>query len=75
VLRLMRPNLHRPFRAPGGMIIPVLAVLSCGALLSFLPLVTLGRFGIYLTAGLAVYFLYAARHSRAADVPDEIAAE
>jgi APA family basic amino acid/polyamine antiporter len=75
VLRLMRPNLHRPFKAPGGIIIPVLAVLSCGALLSFLPLVTLGRFAIYLSAGLAVYFLYAVRHSRAAATPDEIAAE
>jgi APA family basic amino acid/polyamine antiporter len=77
VLRLMRPAMHRPFKAPGGIIIPVLAVLSCGALLSFLPLVALARFGMYLTAGLAVYFFYAARHSRAAapDIPDEIAAE
>jgi APA family basic amino acid/polyamine antiporter len=77
VLRLTRPSMHRPFKAPGGMIIPVLAVLSCGALLSFLPLVALARFAIYLAAGLIVYFFYAARHSRAAssNVPDEIAAE
>jgi hypothetical protein len=43
--------------------------------LSFLPLVTLARFAIYLSAGLAVYFVYAVRHSRAAAIPDEIAAE
>jgi APA family basic amino acid/polyamine antiporter len=77
VLRLMRPSMRRPFKVPGGMIIPVLAVLSCGALLGFLPLVSLERFAIYLAAGLAVYFLYAARHSRTAppNIPDEIAAE
>ena len=44
VLRLTRPEMKRPFKAPGGVIIPVLGVLSCGALLSFLPLVTLLRF-------------------------------
>src|SRR4029077_6324116 len=42
-LRLTRPEMKRPFKAAGGMITPVLGVLSCGALLSFLPLVTLGR--------------------------------
>src|SRR5258706_10025535 len=72
VLRLTRPEMKRPFKAPGGMITPVLGVLSCGALLSFLPLVTLGRFAAYLVAGVVVYFGYAARRSRAA--PGEIIA-
>jgi APA family basic amino acid/polyamine antiporter len=75
VLRLTRPAMHRPFKAPGGVTIPVLAVISCGALLSFLPLVALLRFTVYIAAGLAVYFLYAAHHSRAANIPDKIAAE
>ena len=78
VLRLSRPEMHRPFKAPGGLIIPVLGVLSCGALLSFLPLVTLGRFALYLAVGMAVYFLYAVRHSHArasAQPADEIAAQ
>jgi APA family basic amino acid/polyamine antiporter len=76
VLRFSRPEMERPFKAPGGVIIPVLAVLSCGALLSFLPWAALARFGAYLTAGVAVYFGYAMRHSRAAQVAasDEIVA-
>ena len=76
VLRLTKPGLARPFKAPGGMTIPILGVLACGALLSFLPLVTLARFALYLIAGIAVYFGYAARHARAAapDASEEIAA-
>jgi APA family basic amino acid/polyamine antiporter len=68
--------MKRPFKAPGGVIIPVLGVLSCGALLSFLPLVTLLRFAAYLVVGVAIYFGYAARRNRAApgETPDEIAA-
>jgi len=73
VLRLTRPEMNRPFKAPGGVIIPVLGVLSCGAFLSFLPLSTLLRFALYLAVGVAVYFGYAARHSRAA-ASEEIAA-
>jgi APA family basic amino acid/polyamine antiporter len=78
VLRVTRPEMHRPFRAPGGVIIPLLGVVACGALLSFLPPATLMRFALYLGIGVAVYFFYAARHSHAAavvDAPDEIAAE
>ncbi|HEX3487038.1 MAG TPA: amino acid permease, partial [Micropepsaceae bacterium] len=78
VLRVTRPEMHRPFRAPGGVIIPLLGVVACGALLSFLPPATLIRFALYLGIGVAVYFFYAARHSHAAavaDAPDEIAAE
>ena len=66
VLRVTRPDLKRPFKAPGGPILPVLGILSCGALLSFLPLVTLLRFGAWLALGVVVYFAYAARRSSAA---------
>jgi basic amino acid/polyamine antiporter, APA family len=64
VLRVTRPETPRPFRAPGGPAFAILGVLSCTALIGFLPLVTLARFLLYLAAGLAVYFGYAARHSR-----------
>jgi APA family basic amino acid/polyamine antiporter len=75
-LRVTRPGMHRPFRAPGGVILPVLGMLSCGALITFLPVATLLRFGLYLAVGVAVYFGYAARRSRVtpAETPDEIAA-
>ena len=69
VLRFTQPNLPRPFRAPGGLILPVLGILSCGALLSFLPLATLGRFALWLGLGVVVYFAYAARRTRPAVEP------
>lgn len=65
VLRATRPDMHRPFKAPGGMILPILGILSCGALLSFLPLVTLMRFAVWILVGLVVYFAYAARRTGA----------
>jgi APA family basic amino acid/polyamine antiporter len=66
VLRVTQPNLKRPFKAPGGLILPVLGILSCGALLSFLPLLTLLRFVLWLGLGVVVYFAYAARRRRTA---------
>jgi APA family basic amino acid/polyamine antiporter len=64
VLRVTKPDMKRPFKAPGGAILPILGIAACGALLSFLPLVTLGRFAAWLTLGLVVYFGYAARRGR-----------
>jgi APA family basic amino acid/polyamine antiporter len=69
VLRVTQPELSRPFKSPGGVILPVLGILSCGALLSFLPLVTLFRFALWLGLGVVVYFAYAARRSRPAGEP------
>jgi APA family basic amino acid/polyamine antiporter len=74
-LRVTKPDMHRPFKAPGGLILPVLGMLSCAALITFLPVATLLRFALYLAIGVAVYFGYAARRSRAAsETPGEIAA-
>jgi APA family basic amino acid/polyamine antiporter len=64
VLRKTRPDLHRPFVTPFGIVLPVLGALSCGALMFFLPAITWARFGIWLVIGVAVYFLYSIRHSR-----------
>jgi APA family basic amino acid/polyamine antiporter len=68
--------MKRPFKAPGGAVIPVLGVISCASLLSFLPLATLLRFALWIALGIAVYFGYAARHARAAEGerPGKIAA-
>jgi basic amino acid/polyamine antiporter, APA family len=66
VLRATRPGIRRDFRAPGGPVLPLLGIATSLALLSFLPTVTLVRFAIWIAAGLAFYFLYAARRSRAA---------
>ena len=63
ILLRRRGGMARPFRAPGGVILPVLGIVSCAALLVFLPAVTLVRYAIYMAAGLAVYFAYSARAS------------
>jgi APA family basic amino acid/polyamine antiporter len=65
VLRLTKPDLPRPFKARGGLILPVLGIASCLALLAFLPVVTLQRYVLWLAIGIAFYFLYAARRTGA----------
>ena len=63
VLRYTRPEWKRGFRVP---FIPVVAIgtfLSCGYLMISLPHVTIQRFLIWLSIGIAVYFAYGIRHS------------
>lgn len=64
VLRKTQPDLPRPFKAPGGILLPVLGILSCGALIAFLPFVTHMRFVGWLLLGVAIYFLYSRKNSR-----------
>ncbi|HEX3760594.1 MAG TPA: amino acid permease [Kofleriaceae bacterium] len=64
VLRVREPGRVRPFRVPGSPVTPALAVISCGYLMTQLPVVTWIRFGVWLAIGLVLYFLYGYRHSR-----------
>lgn len=64
VLRIRQPDLKRPFKNPWNPLIPVLGILSCGALIGFLPLLTIQRFGVWLLIGLAIYLAYSMDHSR-----------
>lgn len=63
VLRVRQPNLHRPFKNPWNPVIPVLGILSCGALMYFLPATTWMRFSVWVLIGIAVYFAYSMHHS------------
>ena len=65
-LRRTHPDLPRPFKTPGGILLPVLGVISCGALIAFLPFETHLRFVVWLALGLVIYFGYSIRHSRLA---------
>lgn len=64
VLRIKEPNRPRPFKAPGGLIIPILGVVSCLTLTYGLPLVTWKRFVLWLAGGLIFYFMYGYSKSR-----------
>lgn len=63
-LRKTHPNLKRPFMMPGGIVLPLLGVISCGALIAFLPWQTHLRFLGWLALGLVIYFVYGIRKSR-----------
>jgi APA family basic amino acid/polyamine antiporter len=58
VLRFTHPDLHRPFRCPGGRTVSALgALVSLGLMLS-MPSTSWWRLGLWLVAGLLIYFLY-----------------
>lgn len=63
VLRIRNPEMPRPFKMPFGLTLPILGVLSCGALIAFLPTVTHERFILWLLAGMVIYFAYGRKHS------------
>jgi APA family basic amino acid/polyamine antiporter len=67
VLRITKPDMPRPFKAPFGALFPVLGMLSCGALMGFLPSVTWLRFVVWLVIGLIVYFVYSMNNSKLAE--------
>jgi APA family basic amino acid/polyamine antiporter len=64
VLRKTDPDRPRPFRTPWVPVIPLLGILTCVQLMIHLPAISWKRFGIWLLAGLVLYFCYGFGHSR-----------
>jgi APA family basic amino acid/polyamine antiporter len=64
VLRRTQPDLERGFRVPFVPAFPIIGTLLCIYLMTKLEGATWARFGIWLVAGLAIYFLYGRTHSR-----------
>jgi basic amino acid/polyamine antiporter, APA family len=64
IMRRTHPNVHRPFNAPLGSIVPVLGILSCLMLMFSLPAANWLRLFIWLAVGLVIYFAYGQHHSR-----------
>lgn len=67
VLRYTDPDMHRPFKTTANPLFPVLGILSCSALMAFLPAMTWYRFIVWLLLGLVVYFAYSMKHSKLAE--------
>ncbi len=70
VLRIKNPSAPRPFRVPGGWVIPVLGVLCSLALMLSLPVLTWIRFLVWLDLGMLIYWFYGRRHSPLADAQE-----
>ena len=66
VLRYLRPELHRPFRAPLFPVLPAAGIVACAVLMANLPGTAWERFVIWLAIGLVLYFAYGRARSRLA---------
>jgi len=64
IMRRTHPEVHRPFRAPLGPIVPVLGIFCCLLLMFSLRVENWWRLFIWLGIGLVIYFSYGVRHSR-----------
>jgi basic amino acid/polyamine antiporter, APA family len=64
IMRRTHPNVPRPFRAPFGMVVPILGILCCLLLMFSLPAENWVRLFVWLAIGMVIYFSYGRRHSR-----------
>ena len=63
ILRYREPDRHRSFRAPGGLIAPVMTILTCLLLMAGLPIMNWIRFFVWMAIGLVIYFSYSRKRS------------
>ena len=63
-LRISQPDHPRAFKVPLVGLVSAGAMASCFYLMLGLPRVTWERFGLWLLAGLVIYFLFGLRHSK-----------
>jgi APA family basic amino acid/polyamine antiporter len=63
VLRVQQPDRKRGFKVPAYRFICAAAILICLYLMVSLPLITWFRFILWMTIGLAIYFIYSRNHS------------
>ncbi|MDA0659205.1 MAG: amino acid permease [Planctomycetota bacterium] len=63
VLRVQRPDMHRPFRCPWPMVVAPAGILVNFTMMLFLPAITWVRLFVWLAIGLVLYFSYGYWHS------------
>jgi APA family basic amino acid/polyamine antiporter len=64
VLRVQRPNVKRPFRAPLVWLVAPLGIFMCLFMMVFLPLDTWLRLLVWTVIGLVIYGLYSRHHAK-----------
>ena len=64
IMRRIHPEVHRPFRAPFGSVVPALGIFCCLLLMFSLPAENWLRLAVWLVIGLLIYFTYGRHHSR-----------
>jgi APA family basic amino acid/polyamine antiporter len=64
IMRRTHPEVHRPFRAPLGSVVPILGIACCLLLMFSLPVANWIRLFVWLLIGLVIYFSYGFFHSR-----------
>ena len=64
MMRKIAPDAPRPFRTPFVPLVPILAVLVCGAMIFGLGKENWMRLVVWLAIGFVIYFGYSIRHSR-----------
>lgn len=69
VLRVKRPDLHRPFKAPLVPLTPILGIGISLGLMASLPWSTWLRLIVWLIVGMVIYFGYGKSHSRLRRTP------
>lgn len=57
-LRHTQPEINRPFRVPGGPIVPILGILFCGYLMYGIGWTVFVTLKLYFIAGVVIYLLY-----------------
>ena len=63
LLRIRRPEAHRPFRCPAVFVVAPLGIAVNLLMMLFLPVETWLRLFSWLAIGLIIYFTYGRRHS------------
>jgi basic amino acid/polyamine antiporter, APA family len=63
ILRFREPDRPRAFRAPGGLLAPIMTILTCLLLMAGLPIMNWIRFFVWLVIGLVLYQFYGRHHS------------
>lgn len=72
ILRKTEPNLPRQFKTPLVPLVPILGIVTCGAMIFGLGAENWIRLGIWLALGFVIYFAYSKKHSKLGNKKNEL---